>query len=57
MTDASKCPLCGGSFTRLVIEESKYSIRECVPCRLGATLPVSYVSASEYTDAPQYADA
>ena len=57
MTDESKCPLCGGSFTRLVIEESKYSIRECLPCRLGATLPVSYVSASEYTDAPQYADA
>jgi len=57
MIDDAKCPLCSGSFTRAVIEESSYSIRECIPCRLGVTLPATYVSASEYTHAPDYADA
>ncbi len=57
MNDDARCPFCGGPFNRAVIEESRYSIRECKQCRLAATLPVNYVSASEYTDAPQYADA
>lgn len=57
MKQQTLCPLCGGPFARTVIEAGGYSIMECRPCRLAATLPVTFVSAPEYTDVPQYADA
>ena len=51
------CPLCGQLITSMALVTSQFSIGECVECKLGLTIPASFVSEPSYEGAPQYAEA
>lgn len=57
MISPADCPLCGAALDDPLIESSEYAIQRCRACTLAVTVPASYVSRSEYTEQPQYADA
>ena len=56
LTESFACAVCGSTTANVILAHSDFSIVQCEHCKIAATLPSSFVSASDYDAAPQFTD-
>jgi SAM-dependent methyltransferase len=49
------CVVCGSARRRVLRADNEFRIVQCLDCRLGMTLPQSYIVQSDYDASPQFA--